>query len=335
MAPLLIAAVAAIVLLFLGHAAQVVIIALLLAYILDPIVTAIEAREVPRWTATLLVLFSLGLLVGVVAALFVPVLAEQLRALQSGATNQAAATAIETIQQAVRERLSFLGLDDFDLNARIHEFRRTLGEDVFEFLVNDLLGLIISVVTIPFMMFFFLKDGRVMKKNIVSMVPNRYFEFVLDLLYKMDVQLGNYLRGQFVDALTFGILSIIALWILGVNYFVFLGVFAGLANLIPYVGPIAGMIPAALVAVLGSGNLGSALTVVIAFVILKLIDDFVVQPLVLATSVELHPVLVLIAIMVGGGLFGILGMLLAVPVTGFFKVVLKEGISTYRKYRFS
>ncbi len=335
LAPLLIAAVAAIVLLFVGHAAQVVIIALLLAYILDPIVTAVEARGAPRWAATLLVMLGLGVIIGATAVLFIPVFAEQVRALQSGPTTQAAASAIETIQQAVRERLSFLGLDDFDLGARIHEFRRTLGEAVFEFVVNDALGIVISVVTIPFMMFFFLKDGRDMKKNIVSMVPNRYFEFVLDLLYKMDVQLGNYLRGQFVDALTFGILSIIALWILGVNYFVFLGVFAGLANLIPYVGPIAGMIPAAIVAVLGSGNLGSALTVVIAFVILKLIDDFVVQPLVLATSVELHPVLVLIAIMVGGGLFGILGMLLAVPVTGFFKVVLKEGISTYRKYRFS
>ena len=128
------------------------------------------------------------------------------------------------------------------------------------------------------------------------MVPNRYFEFTLDLLYKMDVQLGNDLGGQFVDALTFGVLSIIALWILGVNYFVFLGAFAGLANLIPYVGPIAGMVPAAIVAVLKSGSLGSALAVVIAFVILKLIYDFVVQPLVVALSVELHLVLVLIAI---------------------------------------
>ena len=167
------------------------------------------------------------------------------------------------------------------------------------------------------------------------MVPNRYFEFTLDLLYKMDSQLGNYLRGQFVDAVVFGAMAIVALWILGVNYFVFLGVFAGLANLIPYVGPIAGAVPAVIVAVLGSGNLGSALPVIIAYIILKLLDDFVVAPYVVASSVEMHPVIVLIAIMVGGELFGVLGMLLAVPVTGFFKVVLQEGISTYRKYRFT
>jgi predicted PurR-regulated permease PerM len=335
LAPMLIAFVVAIILLFVGKAAQVVIISLLLAYILDPVVTALESRGVPRGLATLLVLLFLGTTIAVLAILLVPVIIHQVRALQSGATTQVAAKAIETIQQSLRERLSFLGLGSLDLGAKIEEFKRTIGEKVFEFLVKDSLELVISVVTIPFMMFFFLKDGRDLKKRVVSMVPNRYFEFTLDLLYKMDVQLGNYLRGQFVDALTFGVLSIIALWILGVNYFVFLGAFAGLANLIPYVGPIAGMVPAAIVAVLNSGSLGSAVAVIIAFAILKLVDDFVVQPLVVASSVEMHPVLVLVAIMIGGELFGILGMLLAVPVAGFFKVVLKEGVNTYRKYRFS
>jgi putative permease len=335
LAPLLIAFSVAIVLLFVGKAAQVVIVSLLLAYILDPLVTLLESRGMSRGLATLGVLLFLGLLLGGCAALLIPVVADQLKALQGGATTQVAASAVSQIQDLLRDQLSFLGLGSLDLGAKLEEFKRTLAERAFEFLLSDSLELIISAVTVPFMMFFFLKDGRDLKKKAVSMVPNRYFEFTLDLLYKMDVQLGNYLRGQFVDALTFGGLSIIALWILGVNYFVFLGAFAGLANLIPYVGPIAGMVPAAIVAVLSTGNLGSAVSVVIAFIILKLLDDFAVQPLVVASSVEMHPVFVLIAIMIGGELFGILGMLLAVPVAGFFKVVLQEGVSTYRKYRFS
>lgn len=335
LAPLLIAFVVAVVLLFVGKAAQVVIVAFLLAYILDPLVTLFEARGMPRGLATLLVLLLLGAIIGTGAALLIPAVMEQVKALQSGATTQAAASAMGDIQQGLRERLSFLGFGSLDLAAKVEELKRLIGEKVFEFLVKDSLELVISLVTIPFMMFFFLKDGRDLKKKIVSMVPNRYFEFTLDLLYKMDVQLGNYLRGQFVDAVTFGVLSILALWILGVNYFVFLGAFAGLANLIPYVGPIAGMVPAAIVAVLGSGNIASAVSVIVAFVLLKFIDDFVVQPAIVASSVEMHPVLVLIAIMIGGELFGMLGMLLAVPVAGFFKVVLKEGVSTYRKYRFT
>ncbi len=335
LAPLLIAIVAGILLLFIGGAARVVIIALLLSYILDPVVTFFESRGMPRGLAALLVLLGLGAAIGAAAAFLIPVIAEQVNALQSGTTSQQAASALGEIEKSMRERLAFLGLGSLDLGAKLEDFKRSISERVFEFVVRDSLEVVISAVTIPFMMFFFLKDGREMKKKIVSMVPNRYFEFSLDLLFKMDVQLGNYLRGQFVDALTFGVLSIIALWILGVNYFVFLGAFAGLANLIPYVGPIAGMVPAAVVAVLGSGTLSSAVSVVIAFVILKMVDDFIVQPFVVASSVELHPVFVLVAIMIGGELFGMLGMLLAVPVTGFFKVVLKEGVSTYRKYRFS
>jgi putative permease len=335
LAPLLIAFVVAIILLFVGKAAQVVIIALLLAYILDPVVTFLEARGMSRGLATLSLIFGLGAILAGCASLLIPAILEQLKALQSGATTHVASSAVEQMQELLRDKLSFLGLGSVDLGSKIEELKRTLGEKAFEFMVKDSLELVISTVTIPFMMFFFLKDGRDLKKKIVSMVPNRYFEFSLDLLYKMDVQLGNYLRGQFVDAVTFGGLSIVALWILGVNYFVFLGAFAGLANLIPYVGPIAGMVPAAIVAVLSTGNLGSAVSVVVAFVILKFLDDFAVQPLVVASSVEMHPVLVLIAIMIGGELFGILGMLLAVPVAGFFKVVLQEGVSTYRKYRFS
>jgi putative permease len=335
LAPILIAFVVGIVLLFVGKAAHVVIIALLLAYILDPIVTALESRGFSRGLATLTVLGLLFALIGGSAALLVPVISEQLQALQGGATTKVAEHAIAQMQDLLRDKLSFLGLGSIDLGAKIEEFKRTMGDKAFEFLLSDSLEIVISTVTIPFMMFFFLKDGRDLKKKAVSMVPNRYFEFTLDLLYKMDVQLGNYLRGQFVDAVTFGGLSIVALWILGVNYFVFLGAFAGLANLIPYVGPIAGMVPAAIVAVLSTGNLGSAVSVVVAFVILKLLDDFAVQPLVVASSVEMHPVFVLIAIMIGGELFGILGMLLAVPAAGFIKVVLQEGVSTYRKYRFS
>jgi putative permease len=333
--PLVIALITVILLLFVGGVWQVVILSLLLAYILDPVATAMEARGMSRALAVVLILLVLTGLLALIGFVLVPSIIQQMQGMQSGATTDQAAAAIKGMEQAIRNNFSFLGLDDLDLLGRIETLKKSVAERFFSFLLHDSFGLIITAVTIPFLMFFFLKDGRDMKKRLVSMVPNRYFEFTLDLLYKMDSQLGNYLRGQFVDAVVFGAMAIVALWILGVNYFVFLGVFAGFANLIPYVGPIAGAVPAVIVAVLGSGDLGSALPVIIAYIILKLLDDFVVAPYVVASSVEMHPVIVLIAIMVGGQLFGVLGMLLAVPFTGFFKVVLQEGISTYRKYRFT
>ena len=334
-APLLIAVVLAVFLLFVGGAAHIVILSLLLSYILDPVATLLEARGMSRTLATVIIMLGLGSLIVVGSVVLIPAIFEHLQTLQSGSTTAQAAAAINDLERFARDKFSFLGFGDINLGERIGELRQQVGERAIAFLFSDAASLIIQAVTIPFMMFFFIKDGREMKKRVVSMVPNRYFEFTLDLLSKMDMQLGNYLRGQFLDAVIFGAMAVVALWILGVNYFVFLGVFAGLANLIPYVGAIAGVVPAALVAVLGSGNLSAAVPVIIAYVVLKMLDDFVVQPFAVASSVHMHPVLVLIAIMVGGELFGILGMLLAVPVAGFFKVVLQDGVSTYRKYRFT
>jgi predicted PurR-regulated permease PerM len=187
---------------------------------------------------------------------------------------------------------------------------------------------------IPFLMFFFLKDGSQMKRYFISLVSNRYFEFVMDLLFKMDTQLGNYLRGQFIDALVFGILVTISLWVLGVPYFVIIGIFAGFANLIPFVGPIAGASLAVVSVVTVQGDIRRVVPVVVAFAILKILDDFIVQPLAVGKTVNLHPVAVALGILVAGHFFGIIGMLLIVPFMGFLKVVLEESVQTYQKYRF-
>ena len=189
------------------------------------------------------------------------------------------------------------------------------------------------VVAVPFIIFFFLKDGRELKKRLISLVPNRYFEFALHLLYRMDLSLGNFLRGQFLDGLIFGILTTTAMWLLGVNYFLFIGAFAGLANLIPYVGPIAGASLAVVVVFVTNGDLAHVAYVLLAFAAIKLLDDSLIQPLTVAKSVKMHPLLVLLVIIVGGHFFGVLGMLLAVPVTGFLKVGLEAGQVLFGKYR--
>jgi putative permease len=320
---------------FIGGIAKLLIISALLAYILDPLVTMIEARGLSRTLAT--TLFMLALISGIVILLIVmvPLLLDQVASLKSGFGGEKTAQALERLQTMVRSNLGFMGLSDVNLLEKLSAAKAEMAQKIGAFIIEDFISIIVHSVTIPFIIFFLLKDGREIKKMIIRLTPNRYFEFSMDLIHKMDQQLGNYLRGQFMDALTFGILATIALWLLGVKYFLFIGVFAGMANLIPYVGPIAGMIPAILVSLLDSGDAMSAVYVVMAFAGLKLLDDILIQPFVVAKSVDLHPLLVLLAILVGGHLFGILGMLIAVPCTGFFKVVLFESLQTLKKYRFT
>ena len=167
----------------------------------------------------------------------------------------------------------------------------------------------------------------------MSIVPNRYFEFSLYLLHKINVQVGNYLRGQVLDATIVGLLATGALWFLGVKYFLMIGLFAGVANIIPYFGPVTGATIAIIVSILQTGDFHLASYVIIAFIIIKVLDDAIILPMVMSRSVHISPLTVLLAIMIGGTLFGILGMLLSIPVAGFIKVIVHESMTNYHRYR--
>jgi putative permease len=313
---------------------KMVVLSALLAYIFDPLVTAIELRGLGRTASTCVFFLFVTSACLIMFTLVSPLVMAQLEALRTGVSTEQTAGFILRLQAVVRKNFAFLGLGNVDLAERIQEIGISASGKIIDFIVEEGPTLVVYAVAVPFMIFFLLKDGREIKKALISIVPNKYFEFSLDLAYKMDVQLGNYLRSQFLDAVTFGVLSTITLWILGVKYFLVIGLFAGLANLIPYVGPVAGALPAIAVSLFETGDITKVFQVVLAFVALKLLDDSVIQPTLVAKGVNLHPLLVLLAIIIGGEMFGILGMILAVPATGFVKVVFQESLVTLKKYGF-
>ena len=313
---------------------KILIVAPLFAYLLDPLANALESRGLKRSTATgILFAGIVGILAGFIL-LILPVLSREIQAIQEVMLNGQAEKMVLELEKLLSQKLSSLGLQQVNIYEKLQALLASVGNQIFNLLLNAV-SLITNLVIIPFIMFFLIKDGREIKKRVISLVPNRYFEFSLNLIYKMDLQLGNYLRGQFLDALTIGILSILALWMLDVNYFVLIGAFAGLANLIPYVGPIAGAIPAIVVSIMQVGSFDQIPWIVLAFAIIQLLDNVLVQPLVVAKTVNLHPLIVLLVVIIGGNFFGILGMLLAVPATGVLKVIIQETYLNYQKYRFS
>jgi putative permease len=328
---------AAVLLLFvvlcIGRVAEMVIVAALLAYVLDPVVTFFERRNLSRAEAATLIMLLIGALVLVFWYTVIPIVMAQLKAMQAAGSNPASHSLIR-IEGQINGICESLGLRSVKLTEEFGRLKNLLVLRLPTFILNDSPTLLISLTMTPFVTFFFLKDARSFKKYFISLVPNRYFEFTLDLLHKMEVQLGNYLRGQLVDAIVFGVLATAVLWALHVPYFVFIGIFSGLANLIPFVGPLAGASAAMAAVVIEQGDIVRGAYVALAFVGLKLLDDFLIQPLVVGKHVDLHPMVIALAILVGGHLFGVLGMLLAVPLLGFLQVVMKESIDTFRGYRF-
>jgi|APHig6443717497_1056834.scaffolds.fasta_scaffold49498_2 predicted PurR-regulated permease PerM len=320
-------------LLYIGRVAEIVIVAALLAYILDPVVTRLERYGVSRAAATTLIMFGIMLLLVVVSCTLVPLAFEQIQSMK----HEESLTTVQgvvSLERFLQKFAALFGLHQISLEELLEQLKGGLVKKLPDFLMKDSVSILVGLIMVPFMMFFMLKDVRSFKKYFISLVPNRYFEFTLDLIYKMEQQLGNYLRGQFLDAVVFGVLATATLWALDVPYFLIIGIFAGFANLIPFVGPIVGAFTASIAVIFYQGELVRAIYVLVAFIVLKLIDDLLIQPLAVGKHVNLHPMVIALAILAGGHLFGILGMLLVIPFLGFFKVVLEEGIATYRKYSF-
>ena len=259
-----------------SHVAKMVIIAMLLAYILDPLVVRMEAHGISRAAAAGIILAVITAIM--IAGLFltVPLIKEQMMQMSSGESSAKTDVALAQLQEVVRAKLGWLGYGDIDLKAKLHDFKAASSKYIVDFIVSDFAGLVITLVTIPFLMFFFIKDALTFKKQLIRIVPNRFFEFSLDLIHKMDQQLGNYLRGQFIDAVTIGTLATVGLGALSVPYFFIIGPLAGLANLIPYVGPFAGGIPAMIAALMEHGDLSAAGNVALLFSGgLVLLQDFI------------------------------------------------------------
>lgn len=184
-------------------------------------------------------------------------------------------------------------------------------------IINIVLGLIIA--------FYILKDLQYFKelycKTTKTLMKERKNETLGNLLTDINSIMSRFIRGQLLDALIVGILSSIGLSIIRLDFAVLIGMTAGIANIIPYFGPIIGSVPAVIVGLL-SGSPVKALLAVIVLVIVQQIDGTLIAPKVVGDSVGLHPVFVMLSIIIGGAYFGLLGMLIAVPAAAIIKMFL-------------
>ena len=310
------------------------LVAILLSILLNPLVVMLESRGCGRTAAVVLVMAALTLLLAAALTFLAPAMAHELRNLSGLLQSETPATLLNKLKVLLNRYLPWL--KNSGLTSQImgwaEKFLYSLLNQSIR-LLPSIIPVAIALVLIPFMTFFLLKDGRRLRKSFFRVLPNRYFEMAVSLLHKIDCQLGSYIRGQMLVSLCIGILAITALAILHVPYFFLIGTAAGLANMIPYFGPIVGAIPAIILNVIDKGSPRAAFPVIAAFLLIRLIDDTLVSPNILGRSLKIHPLLVILVIFTGGEMFGIMGLLLCIPVTGIIKVTLSELIWNFKHYR--
>ncbi|NJD55947.1 MAG: AI-2E family transporter [Nitrospirae bacterium] len=180
-------------------------------------------------------------------------------------------------------------------------------------LFSQAASLAFALILIPFFTFFILKDWPDMLKAVMRRLPAAYVETAVATLEEINVLAGKYLRGLAIDCFSVGCIASAGLWMMGISYPFTLGVITGAANVIPYVGPVISCTAAALIAFVQFKSAGAVVHVLGLYIVVKLADDFFIQPMTIGRSVRLHPMLLIISIIAGQKLFGILGMILAVP----------------------
>ncbi len=188
------------------------------------------------------------------------------------------------------------------------------------------IGILFNLVLSMILAYYFLKDIENIKKSSLLLAPKKMRNELINIGRELNQIISNFIRGQLTTALIVGALETIGLYLVHVKYPFILGAIGGIANIIPYFGPVLGAIPAVALALLQSPT--KAALAALVFIIVQQIDNAFISPRIIEGKLGLHPITTIVAVLVGGEFFGILGMLLGVPVTAMLKVLVKRAVDT-------
>ena len=228
--------------------------------------------------------------------------------------------------QLVRNIEQFTGVDmPEDIGVITEYFMNTTnGLDIFQQITDffrNIINIIITLVIGPIFGFFVLKDTHRLRKLFMKVIPQRAEPHAKAIMDRINMVASRYIRGQLLASIIVGVMAIIGLYALGIDFAFLLGFIAGALNLIPFMGPVLGVFPAAITAFFISPL--RALFVVLLFIVIQQIDSFVTFPIIMKHQVRLHPGIIIFSLIAGGALFGFLGLLLAVPVVAMIQEILK------------
>jgi predicted PurR-regulated permease PerM len=329
---LVLAALVAVTVYAIGAIVGILLVAVLFAFIVTPFVNALEGSGWNRTIASVLMfLFALGVL-GVALYFISPIVYAQVADLQNRISIGELRGGLRDVEHWLSAWSTYFGAGDVALLPKMEGLVNTLVSNILD-IASGLVGAVLFGVMTLISTFFLIKDGRRLKKSMIEIVPNQFFEMAMSILHKIDWSLGAYIRGILLDALVIGLLTTGAMWLLDIPNFVLIGVVAAMANMVPYLGPPTAALVASSISLISTSSFEQIPTIIVAFIIIRLLDDSIVQPLTISQTVRLHPLTIIFVILIGGQLFGILGMLFAVPVAGVVKVIASELYFGLKRYR--
>ena len=314
----------ALILLFWGALLMPVIVAAVIAYLLDWLVTQCERSGVKRTLSVSLVLSLFLTLCVLTLILLVPIVSKQGANLirEIPAIWGQAQVWLMTLPERYPSYIQYDAIERMMLgvNARAVGF----GEEIISLSftsIGNFAALLIYLILVPLMVFFMLKDKSELLTGVSRFLPKER-RLIRQVGAEMNSQIANYIRGKVIEILIVGTSSIITFLIFDLRYAILLGVLVGLSVLIPYIGAAVVTIPVAAVALFQFGLSTPFWTVMIAYGVIQALDGNLIVPILFSEAVSLHPLYIIIAVLFFGGLWGFWGVFFAIPLATLVKAVM-------------
>lgn len=300
------------------------VIALIISYLLNPIVNLLHERGLPRWIAVLLIyiLFLCSLVILLMNLLplidtqfhelieHLPKWNQQFQSMMQAYTYHSKTMLPESMQQAIEHSLQNV---ERGISTWVTGIVNSIGETI-----NHLF----LAFVVPFLAFYMMRDSKELEKGLLNLFPSKNRKELVRLIRDIDYALGNYIRGQLLVSLVVGICVYIGYWLIGLPYALILAGTVALFNIIPYLGPFLGAVPALFVALTISKKMFVA-TIVINFLV-QILEGNVISPQIVGRTLHMHPLTIIFVLLVGGEIGGVWGLILAVPLFAVIKVILQH-----------
>jgi predicted PurR-regulated permease PerM len=298
------------------------LIALIISYVLNPVVSLLGRRKMPRTIAVLLIYSVFITSLAVVFMNVTPMFMKQVSEL--GEHMPELTMRVQSIVDGYNQNQLLPYSVRNGINQSLSKFEAGIAEMVSNYVssIGSRIGTLLIVFIVPFVAFYMLKDFQLIEKTALTIVPKKHRQQTVRLLIDIDTALGNYIRGQLLVCVIVGLLAYLGYWLIGMPYPLPLAAVVAVFNIIPYLGPFFGAAPALVMA--STVSLKMVLLVAAVNLAVQILEGNVISPQVVGRSLHLHPLAIIFALMVGGEMGGILGLILAVPLFAVLKVIVQH-----------
>ncbi|NLW42103.1 MAG: AI-2E family transporter [Tissierellia bacterium] len=308
----------------LGRVFAAAFIAAILAYIINPLVDKLEKRGIKRALGVGIVYLSIILVISILMVALIPRTAQELRKLASSLPS-----IVESFSELFTDFMEGTTNFNFPGSQQVRDAINDSYESTMESLtrwvttsasritvllthfVQNMASVMLTLVLIMIMTFYFLVDRKTYVNKIKSIIPNSINEDFSVLAGRINVILTEFIRGRLILAVFVGTFTAILLLILRIDFAIVIGIITLIADIIPYIGPLLGFVPAFLFALIESPF--KALIVAVFYVLIQWAENNILAPKIIGDSMGLNPLFIFLSIVIGGGIFGVWGMVVSVP----------------------